>query len=262
MVGSVSYTLLTDTFPGELPSQCLNGCVYTVSDTSSPKFCFAKGDLPTECLSDVPGSGCNECEQGWEKNGANCYFWSTNKMNWTDAEDFCKKKGAHLASVTSSTINDYILEGKAIRNIPHLWVGGTDAEIEDVWKWTDGSAWEFTYWGSGEPNNFGPQCLVYHPSNTWDDRTCFWEDKFLCSQTRCQEGSPEEGRPLQETTVTSSSELTGDCKGESSYRQCNGKPNGTPCTKDCTDDDCAQSQCCNGCCKRGSVLASLGCTEK
>ena len=107
-------------------------------------------------------------------------------MNWTDAEDFCKEKGAHLASVTSSTINDYILEGKAIRNIPHLWVGGTDAEIEDVWKWTDGSAWEFTFWGPGEPNNFGPQCLVYHPSNTWDDRTCFWEDKFLCSQALCQ----------------------------------------------------------------------------
>merc|ERR1719305_2253803 len=141
-----------------------------------------------EALGVGQGSVCNECEQGWEKNGANCYFWSTNKMNWTDAEDFCKEKGAHLASVTSSTINDYILEGKAIRDIPHLWVGGTDAEIEDVWKWTDGSAWEFTFWGPGEPNNFGPQCLVYHPSNTWDDRTCFWEDKFLCSQTRCQAG--------------------------------------------------------------------------
>ena len=42
-VGSVSYTLLPDTFRGELPSQCLNGCVYTVSGTSSPKFCFVKG---------------------------------------------------------------------------------------------------------------------------------------------------------------------------------------------------------------------------
>ena len=43
MVGNVSYTLLPGTFHGELPSQCLNGCVYTVSGTSSPKFCFAKG---------------------------------------------------------------------------------------------------------------------------------------------------------------------------------------------------------------------------
>lgn len=54
MVGSVSYTLLDAAFHGELPHQCLNDCVYTVSGTSSPKFCFQRGDLPTECLSDVP----------------------------------------------------------------------------------------------------------------------------------------------------------------------------------------------------------------
>ena len=51
MVGNVSYTLLPGTFHGELPSQCLNGCVYTVSGTSSPKFCFAKG-LPAFVSSD------------------------------------------------------------------------------------------------------------------------------------------------------------------------------------------------------------------
>jgi len=52
-VGSVSYTLLPGTFHGELPSQCLNDCVYTVSGNSAQKFCFAKGDLPTECLSEL-----------------------------------------------------------------------------------------------------------------------------------------------------------------------------------------------------------------
>merc|ERR1719500_2432660 len=51
MVGNVSYTLLSDTFNGEFPSQCLNGCVYTVSGTSSPMFCFKKGALPSECIS-------------------------------------------------------------------------------------------------------------------------------------------------------------------------------------------------------------------
>ena len=42
-VGSITYTLLSGTFDGELPRQCLKSCVYTVSDTSSPMFCFAKG---------------------------------------------------------------------------------------------------------------------------------------------------------------------------------------------------------------------------
>ena len=41
-VGSVSYTLLPPTHR-ELPSQCLNNCVYTVTGTSSPKFCFRRG---------------------------------------------------------------------------------------------------------------------------------------------------------------------------------------------------------------------------
>jgi len=63
MVGSVSYTLLpAATSHRELPNQCRNDCVYTVSGTSSPKFCFARGDLPTQCLSAEPVAG--ECTCG------------------------------------------------------------------------------------------------------------------------------------------------------------------------------------------------------
>jgi len=35
---------------GSIPHQCLNDCVYTISGTSRPKFCFARGDLIAECL--------------------------------------------------------------------------------------------------------------------------------------------------------------------------------------------------------------------
>ena len=45
MVGSVSYTLLDDPFRGQIPHQCLNDCVYTVSGTSRPKFCFERGSV-------------------------------------------------------------------------------------------------------------------------------------------------------------------------------------------------------------------------
>merc|ERR1712223_1668453 len=61
-VGDVSYSLLTEDFTGSLPPQCLNNCVYTKSGTLSPKFCFARGDLQTECLSETfaetLSSGC------------------------------------------------------------------------------------------------------------------------------------------------------------------------------------------------------------
>merc|ERR1712181_129371 len=54
MVGGISYTLWHDLFHRSLPYECLNDCVYTRTNTSSPKYCFTQGDLPTECLSDEP----------------------------------------------------------------------------------------------------------------------------------------------------------------------------------------------------------------
>jgi len=54
IVGATSYTLL---MPDELaswqeiPDECRNNCIYSVTGTSSPTFCFKGGDLPAECLS-------------------------------------------------------------------------------------------------------------------------------------------------------------------------------------------------------------------
>merc|ERR1711872_602407 len=53
-VGGVSYSLLPEAFHGSLPHQCLTSCVYTKAGVlSSPKFCFARGDLATECRDPV-----------------------------------------------------------------------------------------------------------------------------------------------------------------------------------------------------------------
>merc|ERR1711973_1035506 len=53
MVGGVSYSLLPEAFDGSLPHQCLTSCVYTKTGMSSPKFCFARGVLATECRDPV-----------------------------------------------------------------------------------------------------------------------------------------------------------------------------------------------------------------
>merc|ERR1712192_287737 len=54
VVGGISYTLGHDLFHRSLPQEGLNDCVYTRTNTSSPKYCFMQGDLPTECPSDEP----------------------------------------------------------------------------------------------------------------------------------------------------------------------------------------------------------------
>ena len=45
MVGTVSYTLLEEHFQGQIPQQCINNCVYTVTGTSNPKFCEVPGSV-------------------------------------------------------------------------------------------------------------------------------------------------------------------------------------------------------------------------
>ena len=122
--------------------------------------------------------------QGWEQNGDNCYLWSTNEKNWSDAEEFCVNEGGHLASITSDAINSYVREGIS----GHLWIGGNDIHQEGVWQWTDNMPWEFTAWDQGEPNNSGgnEDCLViwgYSGSGySWNDGHCHRELRFLCSK--------------------------------------------------------------------------------
>ena len=136
-------------------------------------------------------TGCaQECKPGWEENGDHCFYWSTEIMAWDKAEEFCRTKGAHLASVTSKATNDYI-EAELKQRDHHLLIGGSDKESEGTWKWSDGSTWEFTNWGTiqgqEQPSNHtGQNCLEYHISNwDWNDNNCLLHRNLLCSKKLC-----------------------------------------------------------------------------
>merc|ERR1711962_11697 len=107
-----------------------------------------------------------ECGKYWEAFGDHCYFWDYGlwtprlfafKRSWNQAEQQCQDMAipfGHLASVTSDTIHQYVLEGMKNRSLDFVWLGGTDKDKEGTWKWTDGSPFEFTNWPKGEPNNW------------------------------------------------------------------------------------------------------------
>ena len=149
-------------------------------------------------LSGSEQRGCSDnkkcaqsCEENWDKNGNQCYYWSTNTKTWDDAEDFCKEEGANLASVTSKATNDYIAAGLKKHKDHFLWIGGSDKESEGDWKWSDGSTWEFTNWGTiggvQQPSNHsGHDCLEYQRGDrTWNDLNCHIKRRYLCSKKLC-----------------------------------------------------------------------------
>ena len=126
------------------------------------------------------------CEQDWETYNDHCYLWNTNTKNWTAAEDSCLQAGGHLASVPSDSTNDFIWEGMNRRGMNRLWLGGSDIEEEGVWKWTDCTPWEYTFWNPGEPNNNGDEaCVLTYSNKMWNDFGCGGEKGFLCSKKIC-----------------------------------------------------------------------------
>ncbi len=56
-----------------------------------------------------------------------------------------------------------------------------DVCVQGVWKWSDGTALNYTHWGSGEPNGGTSQnCMYMRTDQTWDDLNCTYADYYVC----------------------------------------------------------------------------------
>ncbi|XP_041644323.1 lactose-binding lectin l-2-like [Cheilinus undulatus] len=62
------------------------------------------------------------CDPGWKTYSALCLLYVPDKMTWSEAEDFCQKKGGNLVAALkeqfSEEINDVIKDAD-----PQVWVG-------------------------------------------------------------------------------------------------------------------------------------------
>eukprot|EP00092_Neocalanus_flemingeri_P103047 GFUD01131827.1.p1 GENE.GFUD01131827.1~~GFUD01131827.1.p1 ORF type:complete len:228 (-),score=41.75 GFUD01131827.1:15-698(-) len=123
-----------------------------------------------------------KCSFGWTKYGTSCYRLWEEKQLWEDAELRCTQDGGHLASILSEEERKFIQDNLYINKYQTTWIGANDRAVEGVWVWTDGSAWEFTDWKEGEPNNSGGEDCghLYYYNGKWADTSCTLVSSFLC----------------------------------------------------------------------------------
>uniref|UniRef100_A0A3Q3LUT1 Ladderlectin-like n=1 Tax=Mastacembelus armatus TaxID=205130 RepID=A0A3Q3LUT1_9TELE len=111
------------------------------------------------------------CEWGWTRIKFRCYIFVPRAMTWAAAQKNCQSMDANLAPVRDSQENgafqNLIGQSKA------AWIGGTDAQQEGKWRWTDGTPFKYTNWRPGQPDNDqgNEDCLHIFTEGRW-----FWND--------------------------------------------------------------------------------------
>ncbi|XP_038164152.1 type-2 ice-structuring protein-like [Cyprinodon tularosa] len=125
------------------------------------------------------------CPSGWTKYGSRCYLYVAASYTWAQAEQYCVARGGNLPSVRSSTeynwLGSYIYS--RTRSYGMTWIGGSDAQQERYWFWSDGTPFRYNSWCSGMPRTSSSyNCLVmnYSACRCWLDYPCTYRYPFVC----------------------------------------------------------------------------------
>ena len=118
------------------------------------------------------------------------------KKTQSEAESDCMKGGGHLASIHSAKENAFINKLHDPTGVHITWIGG----IRDgnLFRWNDGSAFNYQNWAPSEPNNTGGKqnCIAIYSypgqnvHDKWDDRFCDHPvsvkhvDRYVCKKSK------------------------------------------------------------------------------
>uniref|UniRef100_A0A673X610 Collectin-12 n=1 Tax=Salmo trutta TaxID=8032 RepID=A0A673X610_SALTR len=148
--------------------------------------------MPSRSTTPAPG-----CPSHWSGFSSRCYFFSSGlqRLNFDEAHDFCSNMTSSMIIVRDLEEQQWVR--KQIAGKGYFWLGLTDREDENVWKWVDGTLPVFTKWKPGQPDNWshgheeGEDCAgLIHEAN-WNDFFCTDRIGFILTESRQGEKSVE-----------------------------------------------------------------------
>uniref|UniRef100_A0A3Q2ZIA5 Type-2 ice-structuring protein-like n=1 Tax=Kryptolebias marmoratus TaxID=37003 RepID=A0A3Q2ZIA5_KRYMA len=93
------------------------------------------------------------CSHGWWEFNGRCFRYFPISISWANAQ-----VALNLASVHS--FEEYHFVRNLVNGLVQAWLGGSDAQEEGTWLWSDGTPFHYSQWCHGEPNNMaGQHCL-------------------------------------------------------------------------------------------------------
>ncbi|XP_074535590.1 ladderlectin-like [Halichoeres trimaculatus] len=111
------------------------------------------------------------CPGGWARYHDRCFLYIGATKSWALAERHCQTLGGNLASFHNDAEKSFVnelLHTVTGGELQWTWIGGSDAQQENIWLWSDGSRYTYTNWCSGQPDNLGGQqhCIEMFPGGS------------------------------------------------------------------------------------------------
>ncbi|XP_056148986.1 collectin-12 isoform X1 [Lampris incognitus] len=136
----------------------------------------------------VPTTPVSRCQPQWREFGDSCYYFSDNKkLNFEETKAFCANMTSSMLIINNNEEQQWVK--RQIAGKGYFWMGLTDIEEENVWKWVDGTIPTYTKWKPGQPDNWahgheeGEDCAgLIHEAN-WNDFFCTDRIGYICERT-------------------------------------------------------------------------------
>ncbi|XP_062592104.1 snaclec 5-like isoform X1 [Saccostrea cucullata] len=123
------------------------------------------------------------CSSGWKRYNKHCYRLFSTKMNWFQAQMFCRKQGTTLLQINDARESMWLL-----KNFPKVryWIDLTDIGKERTWmSLSTGKGPTFTNWAKGQPD-YGKlkqhcaYCANWSGRGEWDNGECDYKTQVIC----------------------------------------------------------------------------------
>ncbi|KAK9968255.1 hypothetical protein ABG768_002589 [Culter alburnus] len=130
---------------------------------------------------------------GWIYYQSSFYYMPNETNNWNKSRGDCTGRGADLVIINNKEEQDFVknMSGAAV-----VWIGLTDSDVENTWKWVDGSNMTSKFWASGEPGGGRTEnCVMtaamliltnYPILVGWLDEACNKPHQWICEKSMSQ----------------------------------------------------------------------------
>jgi len=113
-------------------------------DESNPTDGAGELNMPTDSLEPI--------EQSRSTFGSFEYFVNLELHTWEQHRSIALGQNADLASIHSQDENNVVVQ-RLTNQIDKYYLGGFLSSSNSLWEWSDGTRWNYTNWGPGQPNN-------------------------------------------------------------------------------------------------------------